>query len=150
MIAEREAENARLQQELAQAQSQAVAKNEAKPEVKAVEKEEKVTDVVAVPVSVFFRSNKTTVASKRDWEDVKELARIARENNKKILVTGYSDNKTGDVELNKRLSQQRAETVANQLVAMGVSRDNIEIVAAGGVAELNPSSYNRRVTVILK
>lgn len=151
IVAEREAENARLKAELAQVQTQVQAvQAAANTDVKVVEKEVKVAEVVATPVSVFFNSGLATVASKKDLADVKELARIARENNKKIVVTGYADSKTGNAELNKRLSQQRAETVANQLVAMGVSRENIEIVAAGGVNDLNPYNYNRRVTVILK
>jgi hypothetical protein len=33
---------------------------------------------------------------------------------------------------------------------MGVSRDNIEVVAKGGVADLTPISYNRRATVEIK
>jgi hypothetical protein len=33
---------------------------------------------------------------------------------------------------------------------MGVSRDNIEVVAAGGVQTLSPISYNRRATVAIK
>jgi len=33
---------------------------------------------------------------------------------------------------------------------MGVSRDNIEVVAAGGVNDLSPISYNRRATVAIK
>ena len=103
-----------------------------------------------IPVSVFFNSGKSSIASKKDMQDVKALAEVAKKDNAKIVVTGFADSKTGSAELNKRLSQQRAETVANQLVAMGVKRENIEIVAAGGVDELNPYNYNRRVTVVLK
>jgi hypothetical protein len=33
---------------------------------------------------------------------------------------------------------------------MGVSRDNIEVVAAGGVNTLSPINYNRRATVEIK
>jgi hypothetical protein len=33
---------------------------------------------------------------------------------------------------------------------MGVDRNNIEIVAAGGVKTLSPISYNRRATVEIK
>jgi len=65
-------------------------------------------------------------------------------------VTGYADSKTGSAALNQKLSQKRAETVVNELVKMGVSRDNIEIVAAGGVDVLNPMNYNRRATVAIK
>ena len=45
------------------------------------------------------------------------------------------------------LSEKRAETVANELVKMGVSRDNVKTMAKGGVADLSPVSYNRRATV---
>lgn len=148
MVADRDAENARLKAEVAALQAEKRA--EVKPEVKIVEKEVQVAKVVTAPASVFFNSGKSTIASKKELENVKELARVARENNAKVVVTGYADSKTGNAELNKRLSQQRAETIANQLVAMGVSRENIEIVAAGGVDDLNPYNYNRRVTVILK
>ena len=51
---------------------------------------------------------------------------------------------------NQALSQRRAETVANELVKMGVSRDNIIVKAAGGVNDLSPISYNRRATVELQ
>ena len=43
----------------------------------------------------------------------------------------------------------RAETVANELVKMGVSRDNISTEGKGGVKDLSPVSYNRRATVKL-
>ena len=66
------------------------------------------------------------------------------------MVTGYADSKTGSASWNKKLSQKRADTVADELVNMGVSRDNIEVVAAGGVNTLSPVSYNRRATVAIK
>ena len=37
-----------------------------------------------------------------------------------------------------------------ELVKMGIDRNNIEIVAAGGVKTLSPISYNRRATVEIK
>ena len=43
-----------------------------------------------------------------------------------------------------------SNTHLNELVKMGVSRDNIEVVAKGGVADLTPISYNRRATVEIK
>jgi outer membrane protein OmpA-like peptidoglycan-associated protein len=146
MVAERDAENARLKEQLANIPTQTVAK----PEVKVVEKEVKVVEMATVPVSVFFEGDQSVVGSKKDLENVKELAQVARERNAKVVVTGYADSKTGNTELNQRLSQQRAEYVADQLVAYGVSRSNIEIVAGGGVNALNPYNFNRRVTVELK
>lgn len=109
-----------------------------------------VKEVVAAPVSVFFNIGKSKIASRKDLQNVKELAEIAKANGSKIVVTGYADSKTGSASFNKKLSQKRAETVANELVKLGVSRDNIEVVAAGGVNTLSPVSYNRRATVAIK
>lgn len=109
-----------------------------------------VKEVVAAPVSVFFNLGKSKIASKKDLQNVKDLAEVAKSNNSKIVVTGYADSKTGSAEFNQQLSQKRAEAVADELVNMGISRDNIEIVAAGGVDTLSPISYNRRATVSIK
>ena len=109
-----------------------------------------VKEVVAAPVSVFFNIGKSKIASKKDLQNVKDLAEVAKANNSKIVVTGYADSQTGSASWNKTLSQRRAETVADELVDMGISRDNIEIVAAGGVDTLSPVSYNRRATVAIK
>jgi outer membrane protein OmpA-like peptidoglycan-associated protein len=109
-----------------------------------------VTKVVAAPVSVFFNINKAKVASKKDLQNVSDLAKVAKENNSKIVVTGYADSKTGSANYNQKLSEKRANAVADELVKMGIDRNNIEIVAAGGVKTLSPISYNRRATVEIK
>ena len=137
-LADEQAENARLKNLLANQKPVA--------ETKTVT----VKEVVAAPVSVFFNIGKSKIASRKDVQNVKELAEIAKANNSKIVVTGYADSKTGSASFNQKLSQKRAETVANELVKLGVSRDNIEVVAAGGVNTLTPVSYNRRATVAIK
>jgi outer membrane protein OmpA-like peptidoglycan-associated protein len=109
-----------------------------------------VTKVVAAPVSVFFNINKSKIASKKDLQNVSDLVKTAKENNSKLVVTGYADSKTGSAAYNQKLSEKRAQTVADELVKMGVDRNNIEIVAAGGVTTLSPISYNRRATVEIK
>jgi outer membrane protein OmpA-like peptidoglycan-associated protein len=109
-----------------------------------------VKEVTAAPVSVFFNIGKSKIASKKDLQNVKELAEIAKNQNGKIVVTGYADSKTGSAAFNQKLSEKRAQTVADELVKMGVSRENIEVVAKGGVADLTPISYNRRATVAIK
>jgi outer membrane protein OmpA-like peptidoglycan-associated protein len=109
-----------------------------------------VTKVVAAPVSVFFNIGKSKVASKKDLQNVADLAKVAKDNNSKIVVTGYADSKTGSASYNQKLSEKRAQVVADELVKMGVNRDNIEVVAAGGVTTLSPISYNRRATVEIK
>ena len=107
-----------------------------------------VKEVVTAPVSVFFNINKSKIASRKDLQNVKAMTETAKDG--KFVVTGYADSKTGSAAYNQALSQKRAETVADELVKMGVSRDNIEIVAKGGVNDLTPISYNRRATVEIK
>ncbi len=140
-LSDAQAENARLKNLLA---------NQPKQTAAAVVAPQTVTKVVAAPVSVFFNLGKSTVASKKDLQNVSDLAKVAKDNNAKLVVTGYADSKTGSADYNQKLSQKRAEAVANELVKLGVSRDQIETVAAGGVNTLSPITYNRRATVEIK
>ena len=132
-LADERAENERLKNELANKKTEPVVK---------VEKE-----YVTTPVSVFFNLNKSAIASKKDLVNVKNLADYSKDNNVKLVVTGYADSATGPADFNRELSQKRAERVADELVNMGVKRENIQIVAKGGVDTLVPPSYNRRATV---
>ncbi len=141
-LTDAQAENARLKDMLA---------NQQKQEVQGTAVATKtVTKVVAAPVSVFFNIGKAKVASKKDLQNVSDLAKVAKENNAKIVVTGYADSKTGSASYNQTLSEKRAKTVVDELVKMGVDRNNIECVGAGGVATLSPINYNRRATVEIK
>ena len=70
-----------------------------------------------------------------------------RDRNSKVLVNGYADSATGKPAHNQWLSEERAKTVANELVKLGISRDNITTKGNGGVDELSPISFNRRATV---
>ncbi len=109
-----------------------------------------VSDCVATRASVFFNLNQSKIASKKDLVNVKEIAEYAIANNRTVVVTGYADSNTGSAEYNQALSQRRADAVAAELVKMGVNKDKIETAAKGGVNDLDPFSYNRRATVILK
>ena len=102
------------------------------------------------PVSVFFNINKYKIASRKDLVNVKEMAKYAKENDANIIVTGYADSATGKPAYNQKLSEKRANTVADEIVKMGVSRDKITTEAKGGVNDLSPISYNRRATVQIK
>ena len=105
-------------------------------------------EYVATPISVFFNLGKSAkVASKRDLVNVEALAKYAKDNNANLLVTGYADSATGSKNFNQKISENRANTVADHLVKMGVNRDNIKTAAKGGVADLSPVSFNRRATV---
>lgn len=109
-----------------------------------------VKEIVATSQSVFFNIGSSKIASRKDLVNVKEVAEYAKANNSKILVTGYADSKTGSAAFNKQLSEKRAKAVADELVKMGVNRDNIIVEGKGGVDVISPFSYNRRATVKLQ
>ena len=106
-----------------------------------------VKELVTTPVSVFFNINKTNIASQKDLVNVQAIAKYAKENGSKLLVNGYADSATGTPEINQKLSEGRAQAVADELVKMGVEKGNITTSANGGVDELSPISFNRRATV---
>ena len=106
-----------------------------------------VKEFVTTPISVFFNLNKTKIASQKDLVNVQALAKYAKEKNSRVLVNGYADSATGKPAHNQWLSEERAKTVANELVKLGISRDNITTKGNGGVDELSPVSFNRRATV---
>ena len=136
-LKEQQEENARLRELLAN--------QKAATDTKVVV--EKVTEVASTAQSVFFNINSSRIASRKDLVNVKEVAEYAKANGKKIVVTGYADSKTGSSSYNQQLSEKRANAVANELVKMGVNRDNIIVEAKGGVNTIAPYSYNRRATV---
>lgn len=104
-------------------------------------------EFVATPISVFFNIGKIDVALLKDLVNVRALAKYAIENNSHILVTGYADSSTGTPAINQRLSEQRANTIVEELVKMGVNRSNIRTAAGGGVKMLEYPDYDRRATV---
>ena len=133
-LSDQQAENARLREML---------KNQ-KPAAPVVQ--EKV-ELVSTSQSVFFNIGSSKIASRKDLVNVKEVAEYAKANDCKIIVTGYADSKTGSAAYNQKLSEKRANVVADELVKMGVNRDNIVVEGKGGVNAIAPFSYNRRVTV---
>ena len=134
------AENARLNAKL----------RDALANQKPAETPKSVREFVMTPISVFFNLDKTDIASQKDLVNIQGVAKYAAENNTNLLVTGYADSATGTPERNQWLSDERAKTVAEELVKMGVSRDKIETIGKGGVDELSPISFNRRATVQVK
>ena len=67
--------------------------------------------------------------------------------NRKLSVIGYADSATGSAAYNQQLSERRAQAVAKELVKLGVAEENIVVEGKGGVAEVTPASYNRRVII---
>ena len=114
---------------------------------KEVVKEKIVKEVLAAPQSVFFSCNSAKIASKKEIMNLESLANMAKSTGAKLKVTGYADSATGVPAYNQQLSERRAKAVAKELVKLGVAEENLVVEGKGGVAEVKPASYNRRVII---
>ncbi len=110
--------------------------------------------VVVTLGDVLFETGQTDLASgaRENLNDVVEL--LQTEPDKRVRIEGHTDS-TGPASVNLRISQQRADSVLQELVAMGVSADRIQAVGMGEdfpIATNETSdgrARNRRVDVIL-
>ena len=127
--------NADLRSQLAR-----VPKTQAKPE----------TVIASAASSVFFSINSSKIESKKDLINIEAVASAAKSSNCKVVVTGSADSKTGSSAYNQKLSEARAQAVADELVNLGVSRDKIEVRAVGGINDVTPYTLNRRAVIELK
>ena len=87
---------------------------------------------------LLFDTGKATLkpGSKDEVGNIAEIMKAYPAVNLKI--GGYTDN-TGDAALNQRLSQDRADAVVNELVAMGISKSRLE---AEGYGSAHPVASN--------
>lgn len=100
--------------------------------------------------SVFFDLNSAKLNSKKDLINLEAVAAAAKNSGAKVLVVGSADSKTGSSAYNQKLSEARAQAVAEELVSLGVNRSNIEVRGVGGVNEVEPFNLNRRAVVTFK
>lgn len=110
--------------------------------------------VLNMPGDVTFATDQYRVES-RFYPVLNSVAKVLVHYNKTLVdVAGYTDS-TGTVAYNQRLSERRAESVANYLVAQGVQRMRIQAVGYGendpiaSNATAAGRAMNRRVTITL-
>lgn len=116
--------------------------------------QEKINQILKEEKLNFKRaSSDLTPESKKT---VESIAKILVENSStNFEVAGHTDSK-GKAELNKRISQDRANTVKDLLVSLGVSQDRIKAVGYGKefrIAEEDEyglSEINRRVEIVME
>ena len=140
------AEINRLRSKLATQQAAPAPVKEVVKEVVKVEKEKQF-----MPLSIFFALNSASQLEAGEEVNLRTIAEAAKKNpDLKVYLTGYADSATGTEEINNRISAQRAESVAQALEKLGVSRSQMVISSKGGVSMLENTAYDRRVIVEVK
>lgn len=105
---------------------------------------------VPAPMMIFFDSGGHEI--RREWEPVLEQAATAASGGSRLRITGHSD-RPGSPAVNRRFALQRAQVVADALVARGVQRSALTVVSEGEEAPFIPTAdgvreiQNRRVDI---
>lgn len=97
---------------------------------------------------VVFRLGSAKLEQNQDI-NIYNAAKYLRENPRvKITVTGYADKATGTPAINKRLSEQRAQAVADILInKYGIAANRINVQASGDTEQpFEIDAWNRVVT----
>ena len=108
-----------------------------------------IQEIVSFPLSIFFERDSYQLMSRRDLVNLREIARVAQEKGWKIRLRGSCDSATASAEYNQRLSENRCNKIKLEFLEMGIPESQIILVPVGGVHELNPTEYDRRVLIEL-
>lgn len=104
---------------------------------------------ISYPFSIFFNKGSYELRDGRDRINLQEFANAAKANGYKIILRGTCDSATASSAFNKTLAENRCNKIKAELVKMGVAESNITINPVGGVKELTPAEYDRRVLIQL-
>ncbi len=104
---------------------------------------------LSYPFSIFFNKGSYDLRDGRDLVNLQEFANAAKQNGYKIVLRGTCDSATASASFNRTLAENRCNKVKAELVKLGVAESNITIQPVGGVKELTPTEYDRRVLIQL-
>ena len=104
-------------------------------------------EAISYPFSIFFNLDSYQLMSKRDLINLRELATVAKEQGFKLRLRGSCDSATASPEYNQRLSENRCRKIQEELINMGFPEEDIVLEPVGGVKELDPTEFDRRVLI---
>lgn len=106
-------------------------------------------EAISYPFSIFFNRDSYQLMSKRDLVNLREIAEVAKANNFKLRLRGSCDSATASPAYNQKLSENRCRKIMLELLEMGFPEENIILEPVGGVKELDPTEFDRRVLIDL-
>ena len=104
---------------------------------------------VGVPIYFYFKLNSSKLVNKSQLANLDEIAKIVKEQNLTIHISGAADSATGTSSINRRLSKERAKYIAKQLLKRGVSKENMKATCLGGINQFSPRETNRFCVVLI-
>ena len=116
--------------------------------VDTVEVEKRIVSKSLAPTAVQFKANSAKIREDQ-MANIENIAKYMKNNaDVQISVTGYADAKTGTSDYNQKLSQERAEAVAETLTKYGIDAKRILIKADGDRIQVYEKNNWNRVAII--
>ena len=104
---------------------------------------------IGTPVYFYFKIGTTQLVDNTQMSNLDEIAKLAKEHDCTIKVTGAADSATGTSKVNRNLSKARAKFIARELMKHGISKEQIKATSLGGINEFTPTEANRNTCVIV-
>lgn len=104
---------------------------------------------LGTPVYFFFQINSDKLVDDSQMVNLDEIARIAKDENLKVSISGAADSATGTQSGNQELGQRRANYIAKSLVERGIKDSQIQIKNYGGIDKYEANEANRFTIVVL-
>ena len=104
---------------------------------------------IGVPVYFFFKLNSDKLVDKSQLVNLDDIAKMAKQENQKIKISGAADSATGTQSGNQDLGKRRAKFIAKALIKRGVDKSQIKAYNLGGIDKYAANEANRFTTVVL-
>ena len=105
---------------------------------------------IGVPIYFYFKLNTAKLVDKSQLVNLDEIAKIAKEQNLTIHISGAADSATGTNDRNRALSIERAKYIGHQLMSRGVPKENLKATSLGGISRFTPKEANRFSVVLVQ
>lgn len=103
----------------------------------------------AMKQDIFFALNSARIQEEQMTKINSLVEYLTKYPNTKVNITGYADKDTGNAKINKKLSQARANNVAEALKAKGIAANRMIIDSKGDTIQPYGTSKENRVSICL-
>lgn len=90
------------------------------------------------------------MVDKTQLVNLDEIAKLAKEQNLSIHISGAADSAMGTEQTNRRLSKERARYIGKCLMKRGVDKSLLKAVSLGGIDQFSPDDANRFCVVLME
>lgn len=116
-----------------------------------VEQPQPKKEVVVEPMkqNIFFAINSAKIQDDQQSKIVSLVEYMEKYPATKVIVTGYADVDTGNPRINSKLSEKRANNVAEVLKAKGIAADRIKVDYKGDTVQPYNTPKENRVSICI-